>query len=155
MSANNHAVAFTGHKADHVQLGQLLHLVAKSWRQELDRRLKPLGLTRAKWLALIFISRSDGISQRVLAEKMEIGEPATVALIDRLEKDEFIVRNPVPGDRRSRSLALTRPGKRLISKIEVVVEALREELMTGFSTTQLKTTSKVLAQIRERIETFQ
>ncbi|MEO8384419.1 MAG: MarR family transcriptional regulator, partial [Betaproteobacteria bacterium] len=88
-------------------------------------------------------------------EKMEIGEPAIVALIDRLEKDEFIVRNPVPGDRRARSLALTVPGKRLISKIEAVVEALREELMTGFSVAQLKTTSDVLAQIKQRIETFE
>ena len=155
MPAKTHGAASTSHKSGHEQLGQLLHLVAKSWRQELDRRLKPLGLTRAKWLALIFISRSDGISQRVLAEKMEIGEPAIVALIDRLEKDEFIVRNPVPGDRRARSLALTAPGKRLISKIEAVVEALREDLMTGFSAAQLKTTSVVLTQIKERIEAFE
>ena len=155
MLAKTNRAASTNPKSGNEQLGQLLHLVAKSWRQELDRRLKPLGLTRTKWLALIFISRSNGISQRVLAEKMEIGEPAIVALIDRLEKDEFIVRNLVPGDRRARSLALTTPGKRLISKIEAVVEALRADLMTGFSGAQLKTTSEVLTQIKERIEAFE
>ena len=143
-------------KDSHEQLGQLLHLVAKAWRQELDRRLKPLALTRTKWLALIFISRnSSGISQRELAEKMEIGQPAVVALIDRLEKDEYIVRNPVPGDRRVCSLALTASGKRLISKIEAVAHALREDLLVGFSAAELKTTSDVLGRMKEKIEAFQ
>ena len=140
----------------HEQLGQVLHLVAKAWRQQLDGRLKPLGLTRTKWLALIFISRSTGgITQRALAEKMEIGEPAVVALIDRLEKDQFIVRNPMPGDRRAKSLALTAPGKRLISKIEAIAHALREELLVGFTATELKTTSDVLARMKAKIEAMQ
>lgn len=140
----------------HEQLGQVLHLVAKAWRQQLDGRLKPMGLTRAKWLALILISRSGGgITQRALAEKMEIGEPAVVALIDRLEKDEFIVRNPMPGDRRARSLALTAPGKRLISKIEAVAGTLREELLAGFSAAELNTTSDVLARMKIKIEALQ
>lgn len=155
MSAKTNAGVSADTNASQDQLGQLLHLVAKSWRQELDRRLKPLRLTRAKWLALILISRNAGVSQRVLAEKMEVGEPAIVALIDRLEKDEFIVRKPVPSDRRARSLTLTAPGKRLISKIEAVVEALRAELLTGFSAAELKTTSEVIAQIKERIEALQ
>ena len=143
-------------KDSHEQLGQLLHLVAKAWRQELDRRLKPLGLTRTKWLALIFISRnSGGISQRELAGTMEIGQPAVVALIDRLEKDDFIVRNPVPGDRRVCSLALTTSGKRLISKIEAVAHLLREELVADFSATELKTTGDVLGRMKEKIETLQ
>ena len=143
-------------KDRHEQLGQVLHLVAKAWRQQLDGRLKPLGLTRTKWLALIFISRSaSGITQRALAGKMEIGEPAVVALIDRLEKDEFIVRNPMPGDRRAKSLALTAPGKRLISKIEAVAHALREQLLVGFTATELKTTSDVLARMKAKIEAMQ
>ena len=143
-------------KNGHEQMGQMLHLVAKTWRQQLDRRLKPLGLTRSKWLALVFIARSNGdISQRALADKMEIGEPAVVALLDRLERDQFIVRNPMPGDRRARSLALTTGGKRLISKIEAVAHALREELLAGFSVTELKTTSDVLGRMKAKLEACQ
>ena len=139
-------------KDRHENFGQLLHLVAKSWRQELDRRLKPLGLTRTKWLALIFIARSAGLSQRALAEKMEIGEPAVVALLDRLAKDEFILRKPVPGDRRARSIELTAAGRGLISRIEAVAQALRDELLSGFICADLDTTSKVLTQMKLRID---
>lgn len=150
----------------HEHLGQLIHVVAKAWRQQLDQRLKPLGLTRSKWLALIFISRhapgvagpaggsasGTGITQRALAEKMEIGEPAVVALLDRMEKDRLLVRNPMPGDRRARSLALTEEGQALISKIEAVAHELREELLTGFPADQLDVTSAVLANLKQRIE---
>jgi len=141
--------------AGHEQLGQLLHVVAKSWRHELDRRLKPLGLTRTKWLALILMTRSGGgITQRSLAEKMEIGQPAMVALLDRLEKDELIRRNPMPGDRRASSLELTPAGKKLISKIEVVAHQLREEILAGFSVRELQTAGDVLARMKAKLEAF-
>src|SRR5689334_24135907 len=34
-------------------VGVLLNRVAKAWRGELDRRLRPLGLTRVQWQALL------------------------------------------------------------------------------------------------------
>lgn len=43
-----------------------------------------------------------------------------VALLDRLEQDEFIVRMPMPGDRRARSLGPAATGEGVISKIETV-----------------------------------
>ena len=134
------------------RLSQLIHLVAKAWRQQLDLRLRPLGLTRSKWLALISISRGGGISQRNLAALMEIGEPAVVALLDRLEADALIARKPVPGDRRARALELTAAGRRLISRIEVVARELREELLDGFSNQELAATDRVLSRIKNRIE---
>lgn len=139
----------------HEQFGQILHVVAKSWRQELDRRLKPLGLTRSKWLALIFISRSGSLSQRSLADKMEIGEPAVVALLDRLERDQLIVRLAVPGDRRARALELTTSGKRVISSIEAVAHALREELLAGFADAELDTAGAVLTRLKAKLEALQ
>ncbi|MEP7156049.1 MAG: MarR family transcriptional regulator, partial [Betaproteobacteria bacterium] len=95
-----------------------------------------------------------GITQRTLAEKMEIGQPAMVALLDRLEKDEFIARNPMPGDRRASSLELTASGKKLISKIEIVAHGLREEILDGFSDSELQTASKVLARMKVKLEAF-
>jgi MarR family transcriptional regulator for hemolysin len=140
----------------HEQLGQTVHGLAKGWRQEMDRRLSPLGLTRTKWLALIMLSRHGaGLSQRELADKMEIGESAMVALLDRMEKDELIIRKPVPGDRRTRALELTAGGKRLISTIEGVAQTLREELLAGFTLAELKTTGDVLARMKAKVESFQ
>jgi MarR family transcriptional regulator for hemolysin len=78
-----------------------------------------------------------------------------VALLDRLAKDELIVRTPVPGDRRARSIELTTAGRGVISRIEEVAQALRDELLSSFSIEELDTTSKVLTQMKLRIEASQ
>ena len=39
--------------------GLLMHLTAHDWRNALDRRLRPLGLSRATWMLLAIVSRSD------------------------------------------------------------------------------------------------
>src|SRR5512146_3598593 len=64
-------------------LGLLIHGLAKGWREELDRRLRPLGLTRVQWQALLWLSRGGGtLVQRELSGCLDIGAPATVALVD-------------------------------------------------------------------------
>ena len=89
-------------------LGLLIHGLSKGWRQELDRRLKPLGLTRVQWQALLWLARAGGaLMQRELSEHLEIGAPATVALVDRMERDGLVMRSAVPGDRRRNSVTLT------------------------------------------------
>ena len=51
------------------QFGFRLGLVARLWRAELDRRLAAFGLTEARWLTLIHLSRlPDAVTQRELAE---------------------------------------------------------------------------------------
>ncbi len=78
-------------------LGLLVHGVAKCWREELDRRLRPLGLTRVQWQALLMISRAaEGLTQRELGDVLDIGAPATVALVDRMERDGLVERNSGP-----------------------------------------------------------
>ena len=36
--------------------GLLLHGTARAWRQKLDQRLKPMGLSQAKWRTLMHLS---------------------------------------------------------------------------------------------------
>jgi len=65
-------------------LGLLIAGLSKAWREELDRRLRPLGLTRVQWQALLWLSRAGGaLVQRELSDLLEIGAPA----IDLLTHD--------------------------------------------------------------------
>ena len=57
-------------------------------------------MTRAQWAILIWLERQPGLSQKELAEILEV-EPITVArLIDRLEERGMVERRPDPRDRR-------------------------------------------------------
>lgn len=78
----------------------LLHDVARLLRVDADKRARLHGMTRAQWAILIRLERQPGLSQKELAELLEV-EPITVArLIDRLETRGMVERRPDPRDRR-------------------------------------------------------
>ena len=78
----------------------LLHDVARLLRMDADRRARAHGMTRAQWALLIWLERQPGLSQKELAELLEV-EPISVArLIDRLEARGMVERRPDPRDRR-------------------------------------------------------
>ena len=78
----------------------LLHDVARLLRVDADKRARAHGMTRAQWGILIWLERQPGLSQKELAEILEV-EPITVArLIDRLESRGMVERRPDPKDRR-------------------------------------------------------
>ena len=78
----------------------LLHDVARLLRVDADKRARAHDMTRAQWGILIWLERQPGISQKELAELLEV-EPITVArLIDRLETRGMVERRPDPKDRR-------------------------------------------------------
>ena len=88
----------------------LLHDVARLLRVDADKRARAHGMTRAQWGILIWLERQPGLSQKELAEILEV-EPITVArLIDRLEARGMVERRPDPKDRRIWRLHLCAPG---------------------------------------------
>ena len=92
----------------------LLHDVARLLRVEADRRARCQGMTRAQWAILIWLGRQPGLSQKELAELLEV-EPITVArLIDRLEARGMVERRPDPRDRRIWRLHLCPPALPLL-----------------------------------------
>ena len=87
----------------------LLHDVARLLRVDGDKRARAHGMTRAQWAILIWLERQPGISQKELAELLEV-EPITVArLVDRLEGRGMVERRPDPRDRRIWRLHLLLP----------------------------------------------
>jgi MarR family transcriptional regulator for hemolysin len=94
-------------------------------RTEADRRARAHGMTRAQWVMLIHLDRRPGLSQKELAELLEV-EPITVArLADRLEARHLLERRPDPADRRIWRLHLLPAAQPVLD--ELVVH--REELI--------------------------
>ena len=95
----------------------LLHDVARLLRVDADKRARAHGMTRAQWAILIWLDRQPGISQKELAEWLEV-EPITVArLVDRLEGRGMVERRPDPRDRRIWRLHLSPPARLVLRDI--------------------------------------
>lgn len=102
----------------------LLHDVARLSRIEADKRARQHDLTRAQWVMLLKLARYPGLSQKDLAEILEV-EPMTVArLTDRLERRGLVERRADPRDRRIWRLHLTEEAAPVLG----IVKAQRREV---------------------------
>jgi MarR family transcriptional regulator, transcriptional regulator for hemolysin len=96
----------------------LLHDVARLIRLEADKRAAAHAMTRAQWVILIWLQRQPGLSQKELAEIVEV-EPITVArLIDRLQARGMVERRPDAKDRRIWRLHLLPPAAPVLAEME-------------------------------------
>jgi MarR family transcriptional regulator for hemolysin len=138
---------------EHETFGQLLHGTARAWRQKLDERLKPMGLSQAKWRTLMHLSIApDALTQTEIAARLGVEEPTVVALLHRLEREAWITRTSSPHDRRCKMVLLGRRAQRVIAQINATADKLRHQLLAEITESDLRTCMRVLARVRDRAE---
>jgi DNA-binding MarR family transcriptional regulator len=109
----------------------LLHDVARLIRVAADKRARVDGMTRAQWALLIAVFRNPGVSQKEVADLLEV-EPISVGrLVDRLERNGLIERRPDPADRRIWRLNLTAAAGPVLKRIGVQRAELAEMIGAG------------------------
>lgn len=127
-----------------MQVAQL----SRAWRSELDRRLVGLGLSQARWLVLLHLSRfSEMPTQRELAQSVGVEGPTLARLLDSLEAQELVTRIAVPEDRRAKKIALQPKAQPLIEKIEAISTQLRQEVFAGIDEDDLRRCQQVHARV--------
>jgi len=135
------------------KFGQLLHGTARAWRQKLDERLKPMGLSQAKWRTLLHLSLAgDALTQAEIAARLGVEEPTMVTLLHRLERENWITRTNSALDRRCKMVLLGRRAQRVIAEINSSANTLRHELLADIPNSDLEKCMRVLARIRDRAE---
>lgn len=122
--------------------------LARFWRAKLDERLRPIGLTQAKWVTLFHLSQDgDDMQQKDLAGHMGIEGPTLVRLLDALEGQRLIERRPDPGDRRANRVHLTDEAARLMADLRERAVELRNEFLAEVSDEDLRVCVRVFDKI--------
>jgi MarR family transcriptional regulator, transcriptional regulator for hemolysin len=133
--------------------GPLLHGTARAWRLKLDERLKPMGLSQAKWRTLMHLSVAPGpLTQAEIASHLGIEEPTLVTLLHRLEGDRWVARKNAAHDRRCKTVHLAPRAQRVIEQIRSTAFKLRHELLDEISPAELRICMRVLDRIRQKAE---
>jgi MarR family transcriptional regulator, transcriptional regulator for hemolysin len=126
----------------------LLNDVARLLRVDADKRARAHGMTRAQWGILIWLERQPGISQKELAELLEV-EPITVArLIDRLEARGMVERRPDPRDRRIWRLHLCLPAHLVLREINHQRAEMAAMVANGIDNDNLATMIEALVRMK-------
>ncbi|NMT56223.1 MarR family transcriptional regulator, partial [Vibrio parahaemolyticus] len=104
------------------------------WKMVADRELEPLNLTYPRWTALWKLYRmGDNISQKHLAEALEIELASLMRTLKLLEEQSLIVRHCCEHDKRARIVSLTEEGKTLLKQMEARILQVRSKLLTDIN----------------------
>jgi len=111
----------------------ILHDVARLVRVEADKRARRHGMTRAQWGLLMRLARNPGLSQKEIADLLEV-EPISVArLVDRMEASGLIERRADADDRRIWRLHLRPAATSMLDMINDELRALAERITGGIA----------------------
>jgi len=105
-------------------LFMLLHDVARLTLVEADKRARVHGMTRSQWSLMTRLSRFPGLSQKELADMLEV-EPISVArMVDRLEANGLLERRADASDRRIWRLHLLPSAEPMLKEMTILGEQL-------------------------------
>ncbi|MFC7065990.1 MarR family winged helix-turn-helix transcriptional regulator [Brucella rhizosphaerae] len=123
--------------------------VNRRLRTLFDARVKERGLTLARARTLLTLIDQEGLYQKELAEVLEIENATMVRLIDGLERQAFVERQAVEGDRRAKRIVMTEEGKLLAEQVVKLAGDVRADLLEGVSDEELRTALNVMRKMSE------
>jgi MarR family transcriptional regulator, transcriptional regulator for hemolysin len=109
----------------------ILNDVARLLRTYADHRAAQFGITRAQWVVLVRVQRSEGLNQSELAEILDLQPITLTRLLDKLCDSGLIERRPDPTDRRAKRLFLTAAARPLLERLAVLGEETMANTLAG------------------------
>ena len=115
-------------------LGPLFTLLrrADAVHARVEAALAPFGLTRPTWEALRLLRCQGAKTQKALAAHAGCAPSNVTRLVDRLEKQGFVVRCADREDRRVITAQLTAAGTAALDGADAAVRAAQAELVERF-----------------------
>ncbi|MFZ5374964.1 MAG: MarR family winged helix-turn-helix transcriptional regulator [Campylobacterota bacterium] len=130
-------------------------LIAKTrniLKNELEKGLKPYGLTYAQRVILIRLCEKDGLTQKELAQDTYFEQSNMTLMLDKLELKGLIVREPKENDRRAYLVRITPKGLELYEDLVALGDAMIEKAFCGISPSQKEELSRVLQTIYKNLQ---
>jgi DNA-binding MarR family transcriptional regulator len=105
------------------------------------------GLSMWGYIALARLARGPAETQLALAAAIGHDKTRLIAVLDALEADGLITREPDPGDRRARLVRITPAGTRRHAAAVADIRAMEDELLDALSVQERATLLAVLPRL--------
>jgi MarR family transcriptional regulator, lower aerobic nicotinate degradation pathway regulator len=126
-------------------------LLAKSYQRAYALFKAPLekySLTPKQFSLLAFLWKQDGLSQVELSDQCQIDRTTIGGLIDRLQKQGYVRREPNPEDRRAFQIHLTDQGRALEEELLSIAGKVTDTFTAGLSPEETETLRRLLKKLR-------
>ncbi len=97
------------------------------------------------------LHRCDGVTQRELADSVQMRTSTTLHALRELERRKFVFRNPSSDDRRKIHVFLTDKGREICGAIAPEAEKFNRRLLRGLRLHEQETLRDLLRRMRENM----
>lgn len=135
------------------RLGLLLAWHGSITETLMKKALSAAGLTPRHAMTLMHLEHGP-ISQRGLAERLEVDPSVLVGILNDLEGEGLAVRRRDPADRRRHNVAITEAGSTALAKTNAALDAVELALFAGLSQQDQDALRGLLARIDSNPDDF-
>lgn len=105
------------------------------------------GLSMWAYIALSELARAPAGTQLALANAIRYDKTRLVSLLDDLERDGLLTRDPDPADRRGRVVALTELGTTRLQSARAEIRTMETAFLRDLSVAERRTLKAVLPRL--------
>ncbi|HYZ49678.1 MAG TPA: MarR family transcriptional regulator [Nitrososphaeraceae archaeon] len=135
-------------------IGFIVNRTARAFVKALDLELHDkVGITVGQWKVIVMLHKHNGMTQKEIADRLGLEGPTLIPIIDRMEKEELVVRRVDPSDRRNNRIYRTEKADALWEKMMHCALKVRQVSVNGISEEDLGTMRAVLDKIWNNIRT--
>lgn len=138
--------------ADAAQLADRFMRLAKQLRHRSAADLAPLGLTPSQDRALRTIARIGPVRIVRLADRLDIVPRSATAVVDALEQQGLVTRDPDPTDRRSVLVSLSAAGRDRMHHVHESHRQAAGDLFLALTPDDRATLSRILTTIQQSLD---
>ena len=111
-----------------------------------NRLAKEVGISFQQWFILLHLwdNGDDGATPTELGASLFVTKQNMTGMIDRMERDGYVVRASDPNDRRVSRIQLTDKGRKALRLIEPLKDSWNHEAFSLFSREEKETLFKLL-----------
>lgn len=133
-------------------MGKLMTIM-RDHKKVVDLYVGETNLHKSQHRMLMVLSHlGKNVSQRDLAERLNITPAAVAVTLKKLEKSELVERTVSEEDNRFNQVVLTEKGKKIVKESYKVFRYADEKMFAGFSVEELDVFEGYLNRIKENLD---
>jgi len=133
-------------------LGYWLVTTAHLYQRAINDGLAPDGITYRQCQTLGYLAMEGPLSQSELATRMQIEPPTLVGVLDRMERDGWIRRDPCPLDRRRKLIHPTEHAEPAWAKIVECARRIRAQAASGLTKREQSQLKRLLEKVQNSLQ---
>lgn len=129
-------------------IGYKVYRTSRVFQKAFDLELRhKVGMTLSQWRVINILVSFNGITQKEIADKLELEAPSLIPMIDKLQSLELVERRSDPKDRRINRIYLTKKAESLYESMHECSLSIIKSATKGINQDQLNLVIKYLDMI--------